>query len=474
MKRKSLIVLIAILCLGPGRSSIADVAPPWYAQGATINISESMTNVQMVSEQVLLVVENREAASEELYLAAGSLTGHVEATFVMRNLGTTAESFDVWFPIGPSDGMQIGGSVENFAAWVDGVSATLGQEQSKDGLDMLNPWATWPVTFPPGQDVTLRVSYDVLPVGYHPYATFHYILETGAGWQGPIGEGTVTFRLPYEANDSNTIMTPEPWNVTDKKCCNPDAFTISSTDVAWHFVDLEPAREDNICLTMMVPSKWDEIIAARQAVSANPDSPDAHLGLARTLVSTLLFMPSIWPGGGLERKGNSDAMAESAALSYERVLELGNKDVEIYAEYLELVGSMWQSADNPSPSAPENLVSTLSQALELAPNDERLLGIQDGIAELESFFASPTIAPEPTPTPVATPLPAPTATAMPVPTLAPTSVPTLASTMTPAPAQAPDGGGLCPGAMTVPLTAALMPLIALVLRKQGRKSSPRI
>jgi hypothetical protein len=312
--------------------------------------------------------------------------------------------------------------------------------------------------------VSLRVSYDVRPVGYHPLATFHYILETGAGWQGPIGEGTITFRLPYEVNDVNTVLISDEWYEDAQICCNPGNFTVSGTDVTWHFSDLEPTREDNVCLTMMVPSAWDEITSARYEAAANPDSADAHLRLARALVDPLTYMGSVCPGGALVPRGNNYVMAESAARSYERVLELGANDVEVYVEYINLTGAMWCGADSHPPTAPGNMRWALERALELAPNDERLLRIQDDIAEAESVFGRPDVTPEipsapiaaplPDPTsPIATPLPSPVATATPPATVPP-----------PTPTQAADGEGLCPGAMALVLT----PLIALVVRKQGR------
>ncbi len=231
MKQTCWIVLMVIgaLCLGPVRPAAADAAPPWYAQGASVETSESMTQVQMVSEEVLLVVQERPGRVPE-YLAAESMTGHVEATFVMRNQGTVEESFDVWFPLGIpmdqwwssdlSDLVDNQGLASNFAAWVNGESVAVSQQEIKDQSDSLTWWAAWTMVFPPGQDVVLRVTYDVSPVGWEPYGTFYYVLQTGAGWWGPIQEGTVTFRLPYEVDSSNTVLDSAYGQ------CFPDTFSI--------------------------------------------------------------------------------------------------------------------------------------------------------------------------------------------------------------------------------------------------------
>ena len=180
MKQTRLILLLAValLVLASTLPIAADAAPPWYAQGASVEASESATNVQMVSENVLLTVESRQ---DETFsdLAASYMVGRVEATFVMRNQGTEEESFKVWFPL--TGGDYLDDPVENFAVWVDDVPAVMSEEKGKGPWKMSVPWATWSVTFPPGQDVILHVAYDVLPIGYSPYGTFSYILETGAG-----------------------------------------------------------------------------------------------------------------------------------------------------------------------------------------------------------------------------------------------------------------------------------------------------
>ncbi len=139
------------------------------------------------------------------------MLGHVEATFVLRNHGAAAESFAVWSPLAAAPGADDWGDdrVANFAAWVNGAPATISEQQCPGQRDRPASWATWPVTFPAGRDVTLRVTYDTQPVGYKPWGTFYYVLETGAGWWGTIGTGTVTVRLPYPVDANNTVLDSE-------------------------------------------------------------------------------------------------------------------------------------------------------------------------------------------------------------------------------------------------------------------------
>lgn len=438
------LITIIILLAGSTPSIVADSAPPWYAQGASVEASESMTHVQMASEEVLLVVEKRQEIDPEIRgLAAGYMTGHVEATFVMRNHGPQEESFDVWFPLGTPPKYSYGDTIQNFAAWVDEIPAETGRGQTRDEWDHPVSWATWPVTFPPGQDVLLRVTYDVLPIGYGKYGRFEYVLETGAGWWGLIKEGTVTIRYPHEVNASTTILHRGGRGIIPP---DPASFTISGNEVIWHFSDLEPTEDDNICLTVLAPQMWEEITAAQRDVAAMPDSPEAHLRLARALVAPLQFET----GGGLSHVGNSVAFAELAEASFQRALELDPKNAEAAGEYIEFQRSMTQvpfftgltptsGLDSPSPgvSTPRPTASPASVAT-LAPTPAPSPTIVS--------IALASLSPLATHSPLATPAAGPT-----IAFVSPLATPTPPLIVTPTPQ--PEGGGKpCYGAIA---TAAL-------------------
>ena len=70
------------------------------------------------------------------------------------------------------------------------------------------PWASFGVSFIPGDDVQIKVSYDLDGTSYpqETYTSFYYILSTGAGWNGTIGSGEIVLRLPYDANPQNVIL----------------------------------------------------------------------------------------------------------------------------------------------------------------------------------------------------------------------------------------------------------------------------
>jgi len=413
----------------PAHMAHADAAPPWTAQGASVDPGETPTQVRMVSEEVLLTIEGQEQETDDSHLASDFMAGHVEATFVMRNQGAETESFDVWFPLTMSD-EEFGPSnqIRNFTAWVDEVPVKVSESAGRDLLDFEEsvPWATWPVTFPPGQDTILRVTYDVFPIGYRPFGDFHYILETGAGWQDTIGEATVTIRLPYPVTPENTTLDP----AVSRHAPYPDGFQVQGNEVVWHFTDLEPTADDNVRLNVLEPDRWQALVAAREAAAAAPDSAEAQLELARAARGAVSMKHGVNPFGG------GDALAQVASDAYARSLKLDPQQSEIYGEYAEWL--LWTSNRYLSENGtyPEALYDVVARGLERSPDDERLLEIQKFIASREvQSTATPTVRPTlPSPTPV------PTMPPLPSPTVAPTA------TLVPGNPSAP-GGSLCAGTL---------------------------
>ena len=411
---------ILLLTLSYVPSVKADSAPPWTAQGAAIEPGEESSRVQMVSEEVLLTVEALVPEGEP-GIVGDVMMGHVEATFTMRNQGENSESMDVWFPLQSGDGYDTTARVENFRVWVDGLSVEIDEAPGRDLLGFRDtvPWVKWPVTFSPGQDVLLRVTYDIHPIGYLPWGTFHYILETGAGWYGPIGEGTITFHLPYQINNLNTMLgntgsekfTGDLPNLGDSP--NPTPFTVSENEIVWHFSDLEPTAEDNVRLTVLAPSMWEATEAAQQEVAVSPDSLKAQLQLAYTLETCLQHKHWI-----LDNSSNT-ALCEKIDAAYQRALEIAPDDVGTLIAYLEWLATPRDAlAGSTGYPFPEELAPVLARALEVAPDDSRVRKTQKWIAQFEisptpTATLSPTVTPSPTPTPRPSPTAAPTATPVP-------------------------------------------------------------
>lgn len=456
-----IIGLISLIGLIPAHRVRADAAPPQAPPGSSIESTEYQTNVQMMSEEVIIdigyytgedVAIYQDQTIEDLLaqdsipghaiLFNGDLSAHIEATFVMKNQGDEDEAFDVWFPTVVEDGGYRGYvHVVNFQAWTDGIPANIEQEVVQ------RTWATWPASFPAAEEVTIRVSYDTPPTYFGPLREFVYILETGEGWYGSIGEGDFIIRLPYEVTSESVTFSSTRLNRLE---INPNDVSISDDEIRWHFTDLEPTKGGNVTLSMLDPDIWSEILSARSAAAANPDSLDAQLDLAHALENALLSHHSfLFPWN----------FAEEALTAYEQALELAPEDVELYVAYLDLMYSMY--ALDP---LPDEFLTTLERALEIAPDDARLLEFMQWYQENQQYFAALTAQPSPTerasPTPSQTVPPSPT----------PESTPTFIPTDRPVPESLPESPerGSMSAIVILPLIGLLGIAIWLIIRRDRR------
>lgn len=426
MNHKHVITLIAVTLtvLGTAQSALADAAPPPPPPGSSVTSDDPSTYVQMVSESVLMVIADnnslpaykREGLEERFYVA-DKMIGHTQGYFAMVNQGTTTETLDVRFPLGSGYGQH---EIEDFTAYVDGEIAPTTQVDQESML-----WAVWQVTFPPGQTVNLGVDYEMYPYGGRSWGTFSYTLETGAGWYGLIGKGTITLRLPYDVSDQNTALKEYPeWGLDWRP--QPDFYTVSGADVVWHFNNLEPTEEDNISITVLAPSIWREIQEAREAAEVNPESVEALLRSAHALGNGVDSLPV-----GADPPCYSYHFLEEADTTYRRVLKLAPDNLDVYLDYLDF---RIRAARHKDRAYHEQTCDVLGQALQVAPDDPRL-NDDPRLREMEALcWPTPTSTLAQTPRPIRpTSTPGPTLIAlMPsqTPTLTLTSTPTFIPTLT--------------------------------------------
>lgn len=462
---KICILFGAVLVLLPPVRAQADAAPPWTAQGATVETGQTPTYVQMLREEVLVIIEPQPLLEDDVWITAQTMVGHVEAEFTMRNHGAGTEAFDVWFPLMSGDEWGDYGKAENFRAWVDGAAVEVEEALGRDlqGWRDEVPWARWPVTFPPDQETTLRVTYDIYPLGYFPWGEFIYILETGAGWYETIGAGSITFQLPYAANELNADL-PKVMTAYAGPDSGFDQVKAEGTKVTWTFSNLEPEARHDLKLDLLAPSVWENIQAARQAAEAQPDSAQAQLQLAEAY------------GAGIEtRKGwivsqsASRNLFEEAVAAYQRAISLAPEDVEVLIAYLNWLSEFEYEQD---------LIR--EKMLEISPQAEPLFPYHP-VVEYARAYLGATATPTPTKPLTATDTPRPTAT--PTPTQFSTATSTPRFTATPAPSPSPtsrptatpvsNARGGCPGALALALLASVTIRFGQCrgTKAQGRKAS---
>ncbi len=436
MKRICFIALVFVLLAFPS-SVRADAAPPIEPPGSNLQPGEEITQVRMAAETVVIEVQ-RDITPESLGRA------RITADFTMHNLGSADESMAVRFPISSNDGRGKYPEISNLLIQVNGKQVQSRRAEYPDINPLYQesvPWADFDVMFPAGQDVSIRVTYDLKGSGYYPFTAFYYILETGAGWKDTIGSADIILRLPYKAEPQNVVM-----GMTIGWAETTPGGVFQGNEVRWHFENFEPGADQpvkNMEFGLVAPSAWQNVVAARETVAKHPNDGEAWgmLGKAYKEVFPL--------EGGYRDDAAGLELFQWSVDAYEKCLALKPNDAQWHAGFAELLA--YRAEWGWSPMSPETTraMEEIRTALELAPNDPVVRGVAEelrnriygGIVQNGDSFdfpwltQTPTLLPSFTPTTVSvdnptatTPAPPPAATevaqAVPTFTNAPEATPT--------------------------------------------------
>jgi hypothetical protein len=370
-----LILACGMILFIPGQGARADIAPPSEPPGSNISPGES-TQVQMLSETVQIQVQPIHYQSQPR-LAAEFALASVKASFVMRNQGESVEQLQVRFPLmdpsGMGDGFGNYPEIPAIQVRVNEKPVTTSRVTSPtpntwdDNAPPIS-WAAFNVTFPPGRKVNINVQYSLQPTGYFPVAEFVYILETGAGWYGPIGSADLTLSLPYDANSQN-LMYGE-YNTTS-------GGQVNGQSISWHYANLEPTRENNMRVDVVAPQVWMDVLQSRQAVQSNPSNANAWRILAQAAGGAALDASG---KGWLRSDPGGQALATESMGAYEKVLALRPKDSNLWVEYENLMVRILIQLDYPTldkqPTVAndhlQKMVEAVNQALALDPQNEQV------------------------------------------------------------------------------------------------------
>jgi hypothetical protein len=338
----------------------------------------------MASEEVVIEVEAAPEKDEAI--------GRVSAHFNMRNNGSAPEAMQVRFPLADPRG---GGSGMGDFPEVTGFTASLGDKPLPTTvITTANPlgrgepvrWAAFDVTFPPGEETVIRTSYVITSTGYAPHARFGYVMETGAGWQGPIGSADVIVRLPYPATNENVFYG---------EGLTSEGGQLSGNEIRWHWDNLEPTRAQNISVSMLTPQAWRRILTAREEASSDPQSAQKLVALAEAYDAAVT---SRYP---LE---NDDRFAALADETMSRAVALEPDRAALHLTYAKLI---WEnmtvqsfvSSDDPNL---KRVLAELGAALALEPdNAEANLLLSQIRANVEGEVVLPSL--QATPAPEASP-----------------------------------------------------------------------
>ena len=388
-----------ILALGAlaARHSLASAdasPPPIPSLGGPAPFQYEDTNVQMVFERVEMTVLPDHTAE--------NATHHIEvsAWFVMRNLGDAPEQMDVAFPLESLNQCEYSDPWEraayanadillsSFSASANGAELRVTEATTPFPADLSceSPemsWATFPVTFPEGQDVVLTVEYSMQFSSADFIQTIEYALQTGSGWRGPISRGYIVFRLPYLVDSRNILSNTTPgyqrlWN-----------------EIYWSLEDLEPSPSDDLTISFVAPSTWIDLEAYRERTRINPTDAEAWRLLAEALdrIATYKGVYRVW-----EYRDSTYAAYENGLAANPENMPL----LQSYAEFL-MESCCYYSISDLSDLQP--VLRIYDRILSIEPQDEstwRQIHFMEG--NVPGFQYSP----PPTRTPTSTPLASPT------------------------------------------------------------------
>ena len=289
-------ILLGLSIPAPARADLG--VQPILPDGSNIQ-PRVETPIQMAAEKVVFNVRQAtewDAAAVTYNPMAYGLQGpewsptliwqlsvaEVSAVFTMTNPTSEAVRMTVWFPLASaleseeweSHVGEIAPRIENFLVFVNNqpLAYDISELPNPRGADSpLLPWASFPETFPAGQDVLIQVSYlvwaqeDITGIGMK----LSYIFQTGAGWAGPIGRAELVFNLPY-------LASPETISAM------PPGGQIEGCQARWTWENFEPNPQDDFTIWLIRQERWEELETARIRTINWSEDGEAWLDLADT------------------------------------------------------------------------------------------------------------------------------------------------------------------------------------------------
>lgn len=397
-------LLVSFLSASPAPAR-ADAAPPGNPPGGSVGVG-GITQVEMKAEKVVIDfrISNEKGVK-------------VTADFVFRNTGQADEHLQVRFPLnGESQHVRQTADgqyevyyplIEDFRVWADKVRLKTDRVVDKGSIEsdffLGGPgelyWATFPVDFPVDRDVNLRVEYFQQPtrMDYSPVDEVSYILSTGAGWKGAIGDAEIILRFPYSIDLSHLEYVSCPF-------CPSWQSTIIENELHFRWENFEPGRGHILGVRYLRVSLWQNVLAARSKVIREPENAQAweELGWAY-YQATLIKLYYSW----------DYELGEQSIHAYQQALALNPNNASLHAK-LALALSASGGILREEITRREQALQEISQALAIDPNNSLAL---EAFATFQKGYPDIVL---PTPGASPTPLP-PTATV--TSTLPPTRTP---------------------------------------------------
>jgi len=364
----AVVICLSILLFDDIPSAHADMAPPEPPAGSNLAPGAEQTQVQMIAETVIIDVRSIQPKPQP-YLVSDVCNAKVTASFTMRNQGSVEETMQARFPLRDPSGMGDGyfnfPEIQNLSVKVDGKPVRTQKIETPNPNNEEDPpvtWAAFDVIFPPGKDVMVDVIYYQEPSGYMPFATFTYILETGAGWKDAIGKADIIVRLPYDVTPENVLNTGYPQTTAMGQ--------LVGNEIRWHFENLEPTHESNIRASIVVPNAWQLILSLLRNVQENPKNGYTWGELAKAYKYILLY-----PKGYQRDDPAGRTIYGKSINAYIQAITLTPDVARWHAGYAELMWSEYITSEQGQYNYPllQKIVQELQTALSLDSKNEQAL-----------------------------------------------------------------------------------------------------
>jgi hypothetical protein len=222
-------LIISVLLIFLGLNTKADIAPnPIRAKGITVL---QPTDIRLIYEKVTVDL-TLDSSFVHCYFRLHNEGKAMKIQIGYPNMSYYANNDQHNLKFNPISVFENGEKINGINTYVpDSVNFRSNDNYNK-------PWYLWDTNFGANETRVIVVTYSLPkgPVKNDLYYKFDYLLSTGAGWKGKIGEAEIIVNLINF--DKDLILKTSPAN-----------FTSTSNQIVWKLHNIEPTSSDDISIS---------------------------------------------------------------------------------------------------------------------------------------------------------------------------------------------------------------------------------